>query len=86
MDLSLVQWPAMVVTVLASWLVASKVKRRRAAGFWMFLLSNVLWVAWGVSAHAYALIALQVLLAATNVRGAVKAQPVSSASGLKEAT
>ena len=86
MDLSLIQWPAMVVTVLASWLVSSKIKRRRAAGFWVFLLSNALWVAWGVGVHAYALITLQVLLAATNIRGAVKAGPESSASGLEEAS
>jgi len=86
MELSFIQWPAMVVTVLASWLVSSKVKRRRAAGFWMFLLSNALWVAWGAGVHAYALIALQVLLAATNIRGAVKAGPDSAPSGLKEAS
>ena len=45
--LDLVQWPAMVVTVVAAWLVASTSKRRRALGFWCFLLSNVLWIAWG---------------------------------------
>ncbi len=43
----LVQWPAMAVTVLAAWLVASTSKRRRNIGFWTFLASNVLWIAWG---------------------------------------
>jgi hypothetical protein len=38
-------------------------------GFWLFLLSNVLWVVWGIHARAYALIALQVCLAVMNVRG-----------------
>ena len=46
--LDLVQWPAMVVTVWAAWLVASSLKRRRQLGFWIFLLSNVLWVVWGM--------------------------------------
>lgn len=65
----LVQWPAMVVTVYASWLVASKRESRRNAGFWWFLTSNVLWIAWGVHDGAYALIVLQLALAVMNLRG-----------------
>lgn len=71
-SLSLLQWPAMAVTVAASGLVASMNERHRCAGFWLFLLSNVLWTAWGVYAQAYALIVLQVCLAAMNIRGASK--------------
>lgn len=71
-DLDLVQWPAMAVTVAAAWLVASKSEGRRNTGFWLFLFSNVLWVAWGWHASAYALIVLQLALAALNIRGAVK--------------
>jgi hypothetical protein len=67
--LDLVQWPAMIVTVVASWYVASMQRQRRKVGFWLFLLSNVLWVVWGIHARAYALIALQVCLAVMNVRG-----------------
>ena len=44
-------------------------------GFWLFLLSNVLWVIWGWHAQAYALIVLQLCLAALNVRGARKNDP-----------
>ena len=73
--LDLLQWPAMVVTVLASWLVASTHEARRNAGFWLFLLSNVLWVAWGWHANAQALIGLQFCLAALNIRGARKTEP-----------
>ncbi len=73
--LGLIQWPAMVVTVGAAWLVGSRSKRRRAIGFWVFLASNVLWIAWGVPSHAYALIVLQVALAAMNIRGAGKNDP-----------
>jgi hypothetical protein len=62
----------MAVTVIAAWLVGSSSERRRAWGFWVFLLSNVLWIAWGVIASAYALIVLQVFLAVTNIRGAKK--------------
>ena len=69
------QWPAMLVTVLAAWLVASTSKTRRAAGFWAFLVSNLLWVAWGVHDGAYALIALQLALAALNIRGVYKTVP-----------
>jgi len=73
--LDLVQWPAMVVTVAAAWLIGSQRKGRRNLGFWLFLLSNVLWVVWGLHSHAYALIALQVCLAALNIRGAKKNDP-----------
>jgi hypothetical protein len=44
----------------------------------LFIVSNVLWVVWGVHAHAYALIALQVCLAIMNVRGARKSEPEPS--------
>lgn len=67
------QWPAMAVTVLASWLVGSTEESRRKAGFWVFLLSNLLWTVWALHDNAPALVALQIALAAMNVRGAFKA-------------
>jgi hypothetical protein len=72
--LGLLQWPAMLVTVGASWLVGSKQEGRRLAGFWVFMLSNVLWVVWGVFDGAPALVVLQVALALMNIRGAYKAR------------
>jgi hypothetical protein len=68
----LLQWPAMAATVTAAWLVASRSAHLRAIGFWCFLASNVLWVAWGLHDHAYALVGLQFCLAAINVRGVYK--------------
>jgi hypothetical protein len=65
----------MVVTVAAAYLVASQSKRRRSIGFWLFLASNALWVAWASHAGAAALIVLQLALAALNVRGAWKNDP-----------
>ncbi|MDM0005932.1 hypothetical protein QTI51_12220 [Variovorax sp. J22G73] len=72
--LSLIQWPAFAASVAAAWLVASREKSRRNLGFWIFLLSNVLWVAWGLHTSAWALIALQVCLAALNIRGLFKTE------------
>jgi hypothetical protein len=72
------QWPAMMATVLAAWLVASNAKTRRNVGFWVFLVSNVLWGVWGWHDGAYALIALQVALAALNIRGVFKTEPEPS--------
>ncbi|CAB3698644.1 hypothetical protein [Achromobacter kerstersii] len=66
------QWPAMVTSLAAAWLVASQGPGKRKAGFWVFLLSNVLWIAWGMHDGAFALIALQVGLAALNIRGVIK--------------
>lgn len=70
-----IQWPAMVVTVMSAWLVASLSKRRRMVGFWSFLVSNVLWIVWGWHAEAYALIVMQVALAILNIRGVLKNEP-----------
>jgi hypothetical protein len=75
--LDLLQWPAMAVTVLAAWLTASASRTRREWGFRVFLASNVLWVAWGWHAHAYALVALQFALAAMNIRGMRRNDPES---------
>jgi hypothetical protein len=70
----LLQWPAMAASLLAAWLVASNHQRRRHAGFWVFITSNVLWTLWGWHDGAYALIALQVALAALTVRGVAKTE------------
>jgi hypothetical protein len=75
--LNLIQWPAMAVTIAASWLVASSHTGKRNAGFWIFLLSNALWVAWGLYSGAPALIVLQLGLAAMNIRGAMKTEPAA---------
>ncbi len=65
----------MAVTLTAAWFVASKARNRRRAGFWLFLLSNVLWIAWAIPAHAHALLVLQLGLAAMNIRGERRNDP-----------
>ena len=70
--LDLIQWPAMAVTIAAAWCVASTSASKRRVGFWLFLASNVLWIAWGWIASAWALLVLQLALAALNIRGARK--------------
>ena len=69
LPLDLLQWPAMVTTVAAAWLIAARTSWQRTAGFWLFLASNLLWGVWGWHVHAYALVGLQVMLAVLNVRG-----------------
>ena len=78
--LDLTQWPAMLVTITAAWFVASTQRRRRRVGFWLYLVSNVLWIAWGLHTRAYALVVLQVALMAMNIRGERKAS-----AGIREA-
>jgi hypothetical protein len=70
--LDLVQWPAFAVTVAAAWMVGSERKWKRSWGFWLFIVSNALWILWGWHDRAWALIALQLCLAALNIRGASK--------------
>ena len=47
----------------------SYMTQRIPGGFWLFLVSNVVWTVWGWHTHAYALVALQACLAITNIRG-----------------
>lgn len=70
--LDLLQWPAMAVTLSAYWLVTSRSEPRRGRGFWLFLFSNILWVAWGWQSGSWALVVLQVGLALMNIHGAHK--------------
>lgn len=72
MDLSylqFVQWPAMVVTLLAAWLMTFRNARRRLWAFRLFVLSNVLWIVWGLASDAYSLVLLQVGLFLINFKG-----------------
>jgi hypothetical protein len=72
--IDLLQWPAMLVTLVASWLVASQSAGKRSWGFWCFIASNLLWTLWGWHEQAYALITLQAGLFVLNLRGAKKAE------------
>jgi len=72
--IDLLQWPAMLASVLAAWLIGSNAKKRRNMGFWVFLASNVLWVLWGLHTAAWALVTLQIALAALNIRGVLKTE------------
>lgn len=76
-----VQWPAFVASVLAAWLVGSNDASRRNFGFWVFLASNVLWMAWGLYTHAMALVSLQVCLAFMNIRGLSKTEDKKNDGG-----
>jgi hypothetical protein len=80
-NLDLLQWPAMAVTMVGAWFVASKRKHRRNFGYWLFLSSNVLWVAWGLHVRAYALVALQLFLMGMNVRGLFNTEPEAKVDG-----
>ncbi|CAG9180220.1 hypothetical protein [Cupriavidus pampae] len=78
--LDAMQWPAMAVTVLATWLVGSRSPRRRKIGFWVFIASNLMWVMWGIHTAAYALVTLQFALAALNIRGMIEARKAKAES------
>lgn len=70
----------MGVTVVAAWLVGATSRRRRRIAFWTFLASNLLWIAWGWQDQAWALVAMQLCLAAINIRDARKNQPDAPAA------
>jgi hypothetical protein len=80
------QWPAMAVTLAATFLVGARHARRRIFGFYTFIASNILWIVWGVHDQAWALIALQVGLLAMNVRAIFRNHKEAEAEGRDDAT
>jgi len=72
--LNLIQWPAMIVTISAAWYVGAERKDKRNWGFWLFLLSNLLWCIWAIPNSAWALAILQISLAIMNIRGVLKSE------------
>jgi hypothetical protein len=79
------QWPAMLVTLGAAFLVGARHARRRTFGFYTFIVSNLLWIVWGVHDEAWALITLQAGLCAMNVRGIVRNHREAEVEGRQEA-
>ena len=70
--LAYLEWPAMAVSLVAAWLIASKNPHKRVWAFVMLIVGNLMWIAWGWGDSAWALIALNIGLMALNVRGIVK--------------
>ncbi|MFC5547470.1 hypothetical protein [Massilia aerilata] len=79
------QWPAMAVTLGAAFLVGARHARRRIFGFYTFIASNILWIAWGLHDEAWALILLQAGLLAMNVRGIFRNHKEAEAETREEA-
>lgn len=69
----------MAITLCAAFLVGARRANRRIFGFYTFILSNVLWIIWGVHDQAWALITLQMGLLAMNVRGIFRNETASEA-------
>lgn len=70
--LSFLQWPAMAISLAAAWWMGSKRASKRIIAFVLLIVGNLMWIAWGWSESAFALIALNVGLLALNVRGIMK--------------
>lgn len=69
---SLLEWPAMAMSLVAAYLLASQRPDRRMVAFWAFIAGNVMWITWGWQEDAWALIGLNAGLIALNVRGIFK--------------
>lgn len=68
--LEFMQWPALMFSVVGSWYLSDKTARHRSIGFFLFLLANFCWIAWGcVTPNAYGLILTQMYYIVTSFRG-----------------
>jgi hypothetical protein len=74
--LGLLEWPAMAISLIAAWWMGSQKAKKRIVAFWLLIVGNLLWIAWGWGADAWALIALQVGLIVLNLRGIMKNETV----------
>lgn len=70
--IDLIQWPAMAVTLFGAYWLASRKAGKRMVGFWLMVVSNIMWIVWGWHDEAWALVALQVGLMTLNARGIIK--------------
>lgn len=66
---ALLEWPAMGISLVAAWLMGSRKAKKRVWAFWLLILGNLMWIAWGWGDEAYALIALNFGLMCLNIRG-----------------
>lgn len=83
--IDVLQWPAMLATLLAAWWIASQRRYRRCIGFCCFITSNLLWGIWGWHTQAWALIVLQACLFLMNLRG-LRKNTVPAVTSAKETT
>jgi hypothetical protein len=67
--LDTIQYPAAVLSLAGAWLVADERRSRRHLGFGLWIISNLLWVAWGSSTLAWGLLATYIAYFITSVRG-----------------
>ncbi len=66
------EWPAMLISLAAAWWLGSKKPEKRIFAFGLLIVGNLMWIAWGWTDGAWALIALNVGLMALNVRAIMK--------------
>jgi hypothetical protein len=76
---ALLEWPAMAISLAAAYLLASQKPEKRIVAFWLLIVGNVMWIAWGWGESAWALIALNVGLMVLNVRGIFKNEEAEAA-------
>jgi len=67
--IDLLQWPGMALGLLGAPLVASARARLRMHGFAAWLVSNLCWIAWAIDAHAWGLVAMQLVFCASSAAG-----------------
>lgn len=69
---ALLEWPAMLISLAAAWWMGSRKPDKRIVAFWLLIVGNLMWIAWGWGEEAWALIALNIGLMGLNVRGIFK--------------
>lgn len=65
---SILQWVGCGLAVIGSFLIALRGKRPDV-GFWLYLISNIVWIVYGDLTHAPGLITMQVVFLLTNALG-----------------
>jgi hypothetical protein len=67
-------WPAMAMALIGSYLVGNTSIISRRRGFIIYLVSNALWITWGVATHNWPLAIMSLAFCYTSGRGWVNAR------------
>jgi hypothetical protein len=65
----LLDWPAMATALVGSYLVGNTAVRSRRWGFSLYLVSNLLWITWGLITGTMALTIMSLAFCYTSGRG-----------------
>ncbi len=67
--LFLSQYPALITGIIGAYFVSSTTSKKRYWGFFLWIISDICWALFGLSASGYGLVIMQLIFIFTSSRG-----------------